>query len=87
MYPLPRQETEAKEVGEAAAVSPGWCTRQPSRLERPEGLAILPGAQTELGGCGGPAGGGRAWEGCKLVWGGRAFLSLPVAPAFVLMCH
>lgn len=32
-------------------------------------------------------GGGGAWEGCKLVWGGRAFLSLPVAPAFVLMCH
>lgn len=32
-------------------------------------------------------GGGGAWEGCKLVWGSRAFLSLPVAPAFVLMCH
>lgn len=37
--------------------------------------------------CPGPDGGGGAWEGCKLVWSGRAFLSLPVAPAFVLMCH
>lgn len=32
------------------------------------------------GWAGGPKGGGGAWEGWKLVWGGRAFLSLPVAP-------
>lgn len=57
----------------------------PRGQERKGFLPELPWAGLEAQG--GPAGGGGAWEGCKLVWGGRAFLSLPVAPAFVLMCH
>ena len=72
--PPPQQDEQPSPNGGRQGPRPGQASSQTS-----PGLGWRPR--------GGPAGGGRAWEGCKLVWGGRAFLPLPVAPAFVLMCH
>ena len=69
----------------SGCLSPASSTSQRAQLQRGKrGWVDKPPPRAPLGWAGGPgeapAGGDRAWEGSKLVWSGRAFLSLPVAP-------